>query len=110
MSIRKPFLTGLGLIAVAVGLFVASQNISLSMPKSLGYQSAIITGIEFEAGRFSANSYIAIEFQDKIQAKVPVDASFSAAKTGETVCIHSSTQWLSVNLTHRFAQSRKCAL
>lgn len=108
MSIRKHIWRGFGAVLAAGALLIASQTIELSMPRSLGYRSASITGMEFDAGRFSASSYITVSFDDQSQAKIPVDASFSPPKIGQPVCIHSSTRWLTVDLSYRFAQSRKC--
>ena len=108
MSIRKNISVFIAAILAAGTLFVVSQNVSLSIPKSLGYQSATISGFGFAAGRFSANSYITVDLHDQSQINVPVDASFSAPEIGQKVCIHSSTQWFSTSLIHRFATLRKC--
>ena len=99
----------MAVLLTAGTLFVVSQNVSLSMPKSLGYQKATISGFSFASGRFSANSYVTVDLLNKSQIDVPIDASFTAPKLGKAVCIHTSTQWVSTNLTYRFAAPHKCA-
>lgn len=108
MNIRKTLSVTMAVLLAAGTLFVVSQNVSLSMPKSLGYQKATVAGFSFSAGRFSANSYVTVDLLDQSQVDVPVAASFNAAKLGQSVCLHASTQWLSPNLTYRFAAPRKC--
>lgn len=109
MSIGKLIIGSIvGILAIGV-IFIVAQNANLSPPRSLGYQSAAVAGFEFDAGRFSANSYITIELQDGTQAKVAVDSGFSAPQIGQVVCIHSATKWFVNTPTHRFAQIRKCA-
>ena len=94
---------------LAVGMIaILAQSASFSPPKSLGYQSAKISGFEFDAGRFSATSYVTVELQGGTQAKIAVDASFSPPKVGQSVCIHSATQWLTTTPTYRFARMQKC--
>lgn len=109
MNIRKTFSVIMVALLTAGTLFVVSQSVSLSMPKSIGYQKATIVGFSFSAGRFSANSYVTVDLLDQSQVDVPVDARFNAPELGQIVCIHASTQWLSPNLTYRFAASHKCA-
>jgi len=108
MSIGKTLsLAIVGFLAVG-GLFVFAQNANLSPPKSLGYQSGTVDGFEFSAGRYAANSYITVNLAAGEQIKVPVDASFTAPKIGQTVCIHSATQWVDSTPAYRFASARKC--
>ena len=109
MSIGKNLSFGvIGLLA-AGALFVVAQNANLSPPKSLGYQSGTISGFEFSAGRYSANSFITVDLADGTPASIPVDASFSAPDIGQMVCIHSSTEWLTSTLAYRFARDNKCS-
>ena len=108
MSIGKTLSLAIaGFLAVG-GLFVFAQNANLSPPKSLGYQSGTVAGFEFSAGRYAANSYITVNLAADEQIKVPVDASFTAPKIGQTVCIHSATQWVGSTPAYRFASIRKC--
>ncbi|GEM_PF-3026190 len=109
MNIRKT-LSRITVTALVAGiLFTAAQNISLSVPKSLGYQSAIISSVGFAAGRLSAGSFVTVDLTHQSQIDVPIDASFGAIQIGQSVCVHSSTQWFTTSLTHRFAAMRKCA-
>jgi len=109
MRIGKTLSFGITALLVACALFVVGQNANLSPPKSLGYQSGAVAGFEFSSGRYSANSFITVNLANGKQAKVPVDASFSAPQVGQAVCIHSSTEWLTNTLAYRFARDSKCS-
>lgn len=109
MNIRKTLFRSVAMILAAGILFAVSQNVSLSVPKSLGYQSATISSVGFTAGRLSAGSFVTVDLLDQSQIDVPIDASFSTIVIGNTVCVHSASQWFSTRLTHRFSAARRCA-
>lgn len=109
MSIRKILARFAATFLVAGTLFAVSQNISLSVPKSLGYQSATISSVGFSAGRLSAGSFVTVDLIDENQIDVPIDARFRVIEIGQNVCVHSATQWFLTSLTHRFAAAEKCA-
>jgi len=94
-------------LAVGFGV-IAFQNATLSAPKSLGFHSATVSGFKFDAGRFSANSFITIKLADGHEGNVPVDGGFNAPQIGQKVCVHSATGWFTNTPTHRFARLSKC--
>ena len=95
-------------LVIGFGVIV-SQNATLSAPKSLGFQSATVSGFKFDAGRFSANSFITITLADGHDGDVPVDGGFNAPQIGQKVCVHSATGWFTDTQTHRFARPSKCS-